>query len=428
MAEESFPPTESGPGQATTSTDGVSAVPAIDAGSGDRTSAIWSGQGTSEAIWPPKKPAGEPSPRRHAHARRKKRPWGRVFWIVFFVAALGVIVASRISLNEYALLPGDAQSVKKFITVPPSLRHPTGHPVLLTDVQIGPVTALNYLYYKFQSDVSLVSQDAVTGGVAPSEFNAQGALEMDQAEASAKAAALRHLGYVVPAHPGGAVVFGIFPGTPAFGVLDVGDVVTAVGHVPTPTALAFKDALDPYASGQTVQLMVKRKNEGPSKAVSIRLENTRVSLGFGQYATVKLGIEPQNQVNYTFPVDVTIDVTNIGGPSAGLAMTLGVIDDLTPGSLTGNHTVAATGTMDANGRVGDVGGVAQKTVAVEKAGATIFFVPVQEYKAARSQDIPSLKIYPVSTLDQVLRILARNGGSVPVTKVGGKTSTTTPAS
>ena len=94
-------------------------------------------------------------------------------------------------------------------------------------------------------------------------------------------------------------------------------------------------------------------------------------------------------------------------------MTLGVIDALDGGSLTGGRTVAATGTIDAQGDVGDVGGVAQKTVAVENAGATIFLVPPQEYKAAMSKDRPSLKVYAVSTLDQALAVLAAHGGTVP---------------
>ena len=115
------------------------------------------------------------------------------------------------------------------------------------------------------------------------------------------------------------------------------------------------------------------------------------------------GSSPRTRSTYAYPFPVSIDVTNIGGPSAGLAMTLGVIDALSGGSLTGGHTVAATGTIDAKGDVGDVGGVAQKTVAVENAGATIFLVPPQEYKQAMSKDRPGLKIYPVSTLDQALR-------------------------
>ena len=91
-----------------------------------------------------------------------------------------------------------------------------------------------------------------------------------------------------------------------------------------------------------------------------------------------MGIVPQDQVDYAYPFPISIDVTDIGGPSAGLAMTLGVIDTLSGGRLTGGRTVAATGTMDSDGHVGDVGGVPQKTVAVENAGATIFLVPPQE--------------------------------------------------
>jgi PDZ domain-containing protein len=95
-------------------------------------------------------------------------------------------------------------------------------------------------------------------------------------------------------------------------------------------------------------------------------------------------------------------------------MTLGVIDALTNGSVTGGHTVAATGTIDSTGHVGDVGGVAQKTVAVENAGATIFLVPPQEYKAALSKIRPGLQVYAVSTLNQALQVLAAHGGAVPL--------------
>ena len=168
-----------------------------------------------------------------------------------------------------------------------------------------------------------------------------------------------------------------------------------------------------YHSGQTVTLSVRKSGTGPPQPVSITLRTTTVDVGGGVKATVTLGIYPQDQVDYSFPFPVSIDVTNIGGPSAGLAMTLGVIDTLSGGNLTGSQTVAATGTMDDQGNVGDVGGVAQKTVAVEQAGATIFLVPPEEYKAALSKKTPGLHIYAVSTLNQALTVLAAHGGNVP---------------
>jgi PDZ domain-containing protein len=359
--------------------------------------------------------------------RTRRRWWP---WLIVVVVALAVIISSRIDLDYYALEPGSAQSVQQFITVPADRAHPVSHPVLLTDVEIGRVTALSYLYFKLQSDTALEQVGAVTGGTSPSELDAQGALEMSQAEDYAKVAALRHLGYKVPATASGAVITGTFAGTPAYPVLAVGDVVTAVNGTPTLSASAFVTALHRYHSGQTVTLAVRKGGTGPPRPTPVTLKTTVVNLGYntdgqGPYATVDLGISDEDQVDYAFPFNVSIDVTNIGGPSAGLAMTLGVIDALDGGSLTGGHTVAATGTIDPQGNVGDVGGVAQKTVAVEKAGATIFLVPPQEYGVAMSEDRPGLKVYEVSTLDQALAVLAAHGGSV---RPASSPKSTTPTS
>jgi PDZ domain-containing protein len=128
---------------------------------------------------------------------------------------------------------------------------------------------------------------------------------------------------------------------------------------------------------------------------------------------VYLGVSLETQQAWHFPVNVRVRIPDVGGPSAGLSMTLGIIDKLSGGHLTGNRVVAATGTIDPEGDVGDVGGVAQKTIAVERAGATVFFVPPQEYQAAMSKDTPQLHVYAVSSLDQALRILKRLGGTVP---------------
>jgi PDZ domain-containing protein len=345
-----------------------------------------------------------------ARGHRRRRLWA---WTVFIVVVVALVVASRWNLDYYALQPGTAQSVQQFITVPADKNHPVTHPVLLTDVEIGRVTALTYLFFKLQSNAALEQVESVTGGLPPSQLTAQGNLEMSQAEDDAKAAALTRLGYAVTATPSGAVIFGTFPGTPAYGVLNVGDVITAVDGMATPSTAALNATLKHYHSGQTVDFTVRRSGTAAPVSVPITLKTTEVDLGAGQIGHLDLGIYSEDQIDYTYPFPVKIDVTNIGGPSAGLAMTIGVIDALTNGSVTGGHTVAATGTIDAQGNVGDVGGVAQKTVAVENAGATIFLVPPQEYKAAMSKDRPGLHVYAVSTLDQALRILQAHGGKVP---------------
>jgi PDZ domain-containing protein len=354
-----------------------------------------------------------------AAKERRRRTWP---WVLFVVVVVGIAAASRINLDYYAIQPGTAQSVQHFITVQPGKDHPVSHPVLLTDVEIGRVSALSYLFYKAQGNTSLEPVEAVTGGTPPSQLDAQGQLEMSQAESYAKTAALRRLGYTVTATPAGAVVYGTFPGTPAYNALAVGDVITAVDGVATLTAQDLVSTLRKYHSGQTVTLAVRRGGTGGPTPVPLTLKSTVVDLGGGYKATLDVGFLPEDQVDYAYPFPVSIDVADIGGPSAGLAMTLGVIDALTTGSLTGGHTVAATGTIDSSGNVGDVGGVPQKTIAVENAGASVFLVPPQEYRAAMSKDRPGLKIYAVSTLDQALVVLAAHGG----TAVGTAASTTVP--
>src|SRR5436305_14675441 len=85
--------------------------------------------------------------------------------------------------------------------------------------------------------------------------------------------------------------------------------------------------------------------------------------------------------NFAFPLD--IQSGNIGGPSAGLMWTLGLVDLLTPGDLTGGPVVAGTGTIDLTGKVGPIGGISQKVVAAERAGATVFFAPAEAASQAR---------------------------------------------
>ncbi|MFE4623867.1 YlbL family protein [Streptomyces mirabilis] len=119
-------------------------------------------------------------------------------------------------------------------------------------------------------------------------------------------------------------------------------------------------------------------------------------------------------------VKVTLKLADVGGPSAGLLFTLGIIDKLdgdgSGGDLTGGRTVAGTGTIDADGKVGAVGGVALKTQAARRDGATVFLVPKAECSDARSELPEGLRLVPVTTLKgavDALVSLEKGKGSVP---------------
>jgi Lon-like protease len=113
---------------------------------------------------------------------------------------------------------------------------------------------------------------------------------------------------------------------------------------------------------------------------------------------------------FAFPLRVTIDTGKVGGPSAGLAFTLALLDDLDPADLTGGQKVAVTGTIDTTGRVGPVGGVAQKAAAARRNGAVAFLVPPEEEHDAR-RHAGRMSVVVVRTLDDALGALAQLGGA-----------------
>ncbi|MGW4751559.1 S16 family serine protease [Streptomyces chartreusis] len=119
-------------------------------------------------------------------------------------------------------------------------------------------------------------------------------------------------------------------------------------------------------------------------------------------------------------VKVTLKLADVGGPSAGLLFSLGIIDKLngdgTGGDLTGGRTIAGTGTIDPAGKVGAVGGVSLKTQAASRDGATVFLVPKDECGDAKAELPKGLRLVPVTTLKgavNALTALESGKGSVP---------------
>lgn len=363
---------------------------------------------------------------------RKRRRWPYVLGGLVVLLIVAAIVAAQISIPYYVITPGDASPVGQYIEVPQADSHAISGNILLTDVFVSQLNALGFLQYRFLDSNNEIysSQDLLGPSTSSSEFVDQGYLEMAQAQSFATAAALSHLGYTVTSSNVGALVYGIVPGSPAAKTLKVAQVITAINGTPTTSECGLIQALHAYTPGTTVTLSVEQSSinsvgafvSGPVVEKPITLEKApKASVvdfcGPPFTQTAFVGVEAETQQAWQFPVKVTVHTQDIGGPSAGLAMSLGIIDKLSGGHLTGGRVVAATGTIDQNGNVGDVGGVAEKTIAVERAGATVFFVPKVELRTAEAKASSQLHVYAVSNLDQVLRILQRLGGKVTTNPV-----------
>jgi len=354
---------------------------------------------TSEITLPPA--LGTDTPRR--------RRWMFVIIPVGVVLIAFFIVASIVTIPYDELVPGQAVAVSSLITVPPGKGHRLHGQVLLTDVGlIQNLRLIALLPAWLNSDDTLVKTAELTGNLPQAEEDEQGAVDMAESQLTANAVALRQLGYRVPEHDAGATVYALEPGTPGYKVLTVGDVITSVDSTPTPNTTALVNAVRSHVSGQTVTLRVGSiAHPTPGHTVSLRLGSGHLNGKPVPFVgIVSMGTQPV----YNLPFNIKINSDQIGGPSAGLAWTLGIINSLSGGHLTGGRIVAASGTIDPSGAVGDVGGVAQKTVAVERAGATIFLVPVPEVAVARSKATANLKVYGVSSLAQAMRILRAQGG------------------
>jgi Lon-like protease len=367
---------------------------------------------TPQSTRSPSPPFAAPLHRR----QRRRRRWP------FLAGALGilavfVIASSFISVPYYALAPGDAIAVSKLITVPAAQRHQLHGQVLLTDVEVNNLKLIGYLTSELDPDVDVVPSGALTANLPVSEFDDQGTVDMEESQMTAHAVALRQLGYPVPEHDVGVTIYVIDPGSPAWRTLQIGDVITSIDGVPTTNPQELQDAIRTHHPGDVVSIQVGSITDPtPGHAVSVRLSSTVENhqvvpfLGIGDPSAPINGMGTQPAYDFPFPVSINSD--NIGGPSAGLAFTLGIINSISGGHITGGRTIAATGTIRPDGSVGDVGGVKQKTVAVERAGATIFFVPPPELNVARSMATSGLKVYAVSSVRQALTDLQRLGGDL----------------
>lgn len=334
------------------------------------------------------------------------------------------------TLNEYAITPGEATNVVPLVSVEHLATDPHHDRILLVDVYLQQLSLWDYVRFHLQRHVQFIPGDELLApGVSSGQLADQGYLEMSDSKESAEVAATRALGWPVPATATGAVVTEYLAHSPAVTAgLNVGDEVVSVNGVATPTACAMIRQTHSAAPGTVLHLRVARAHFSVD-GVLTRSPVTSITLttaaapsdtadsgcpGVVGVARSWLGLGIEDGVTYGLPGAINVNTTQIGGPSAGLAMTLSIIDALSSGSLTGGHLVATTGTIDAAGNVGDVGGVAEKTIAVERAGASYFFVPQVEVATARANASPGLHVIGVTTLNQVLRDLRRIGGAAPV--------------
>ncbi len=315
-----------------------------------------------------------------------------------------ILAGAFIRVPYYLISPGEARGVAELIKVREGAKiFPPKGKILFTTVSLaGDVNVFEALAGWINDEIEVIPEKQITGGAPRQEVRQQNIQAMVDSKLTATKVALERLGYRVSVTGDGALVTAVNAGDPADGHLQVGDVIKTVDGEPVTLHDKVASKVRQHKPGEVVVIGFNRG--GADKTVELK----SVSDPEGH---ARIGIVLQtNNLKYDFPVDVAIETGLVGGPSAGLAFTLALIDDLTEGELTGGRNVAVTGTIDAAGNVGQVGGVAQKTVTARNAGAIAFLVPPEEEKDAK-RFAGKMEIIPIKTLADALAALHRLGGS-----------------
>lgn len=225
--------------------------------------------------------------------------------------------------------------------------------------------------------------------------------DFEQSENSAEIAALNHLGLPVVLAVGSIADDG-----PASGILDVGDTLVSIDGTAVDTVAAVRDRVGQHAPGDTIDVEFVRDGQNRTASIALRARPDDAEKGY-------LGVTPELSPNV--PFEVTFNLADVGGPSAGLMFSLAVVDKLSPGELSNGEFVAGTGTIDDDGVVGPIGGIPFKLIAAREAGASTFLVPAANCDEARQNTPDGLRLVKVDSLDGAIASLETigSGGEVP---------------
>lgn len=308
-------------------------------------------------------------------------------------------------------VPGSTEAVATRIEVRGATAYPPKGSISLVYVrERDDLNYWEYLLARYVHDHAELSKQPPPSPISPDDI---AACDMRDSKAVAKTVALERLGYTIETNRGVEVVAIYRPEAEVAKVLQCGDIIRAIDGVDVPNRKRLSELIGAHHIGDRVEVAWDR--DGKRRRATVKL--------IGDDGVPRLGIEATDPVRY--PVQLDIETGRIGGPSAGLAMTLTLLDTLSPGELTGGKKVVATGTIEPDGSVGEIGAVELKAVAVHNAGADLFLIPkcgedphtdaaglagCRAANAEARKNAPGVRVVEVGSLDEALAALEAAGG------------------
>lgn len=359
-------------------------------------------------------PSASPSPMRPPGLPPAYLPRSRqgsvLAWVAGLVsmALIGTIIAAAVvRLPYYALRPGETRDVGEVVSIEGVPTYETDGAPNFTTVSIGQVTLLEMIRANLDGDMEVVHEDVILGDRNAEENRQLNLNLMHSSQDAASYAALDVLGYDVSV--GGDYVVDVQEGFPAEGEIAAGDVILEVNGETVDQPDTVFDALRDKEPGDMVEVVVAPAEDlEDRRTVELELAADPDDESRGIMGVLLAPID----VSYDSSIDIQFDTGEVGGPSAGLAFTLTIIDLMTEGDLTGDLDVAVTGTIRLDGSVGSVGGTAQKAAAARGSDMDLFLVPSegQDYDNAVPHAGDDMDVVKVDDIEDALEVLEDHGG------------------
>ena len=297
--------------------------------------------------------------------------------------------------DKYIFLPDEARAVAPLVDVEGEQPDEDGGGIYYVAVDVRKASLLEKLVPRIREGATLVEISQVRApGQNEQEHRRAELASMRQSQDYAAAVALRSLGYPIQVIPRGAEIASVVDGFPAEGKLRPRDLVVAVDGKQVANPDEFRAALLRKRPGDPVRLRLQRGN---------RVVRLRTASNPEQPDRPFIGVLIQDPA-VKLPITVRINTGEVGGPSAGLAFALDLLEELGR-DVDHGYKVAASGELGLDGSVGAVGGIKQKTIGARRAGADVFLVPGDNAREAR-RHAGGLRVIAVNSFRQALRALA----------------------
>ena len=319
--------------------------------------------------------------------------------LVLLIATVAILTTR--SSNHYLEVPDRAHPLGGLVKVADSKDDDDKGGIYYVDVLLKRASLLESLLPVLRPDGSnlIPRTQVVQPGISERQRFKLELADMRISQVVASTVALRQLGYRVPVRAGGLRVVAVTSDSHATGLLEPGDVIISADGKPVRTRDDLRVVLARDKPGSLVKLGIRRGNARRTVSVKTTSDETDPKRPI-------IGILPSQALNVRFPFRIRFDLGDVGGPSAGLAFALELLEQRGR-DVDHGYKVAATGEMQLDGTVTRIGGIKQKTIGARQAHVDVFLVPVDGENAREAKRYAKgLRIIPVKSFQQALHALA----------------------